>query len=333
MVNPVTSSRTSPLERDERPKSKPAEFAGGVEGKKNRYEVKPRYEIQGIVEASDMLALPGGRFGAVSDTQDKFYIFNDEGKVKHTIDFPRLQNGSSQLEAVAYDPVKNKLSVIREEAREMLIYDFDASNPEDIESRPNRISLPPFGGDRSRTNKGVEGMAFLPGDLSITGRPQLIIANEAVPRKLFFLETNGDAKGEEVKIDGKKVRLPVEIDVEVEARKYCRDFSGVAVDPKTGDIFVSSDESHSVVQLRLKKDKDKKHTYRAEYVAHFELNKSNGDALKRIEGLAFDADGNLRLLSENNSKVYELKRYGDPVAEVDTQGLGNPPAAWVEDSP
>jgi hypothetical protein len=23
--------------------------------------------------------------------------------------------------------------------------------------------------------------------------------------------------------------------------------------------------------------------------------------------------------------------YGDPVAEVDTQGLGNPPAAWVED--
>jgi hypothetical protein len=23
--------------------------------------------------------------------------------------------------------------------------------------------------------------------------------------------------------------------------------------------------------------------------------------------------------------------YGDPVTEVDTQGLGNPPAAWVED--
>lgn len=308
MVNPITSSRRSPLERDDRPASKPAEFAGGVDGKKDRYEVKGRYEIRGIVEASDLFPLPNGRFGAVSDSQDKVFIFDDEGKVKHTIDFPRLQNGSSQLEAAAYDPVKRKLAVVREEAREMLIYDFDASSPDDIGQRPKRISLPPFGGGHGRTNKGVEGMALLRGDLSITRRPQLIIANEAVPRKLFLLETNGEAKGEEVKIDGKKVRLPVEIEVDVAARKYCRDFSGVAVDPKTGDIFVSSDESRAVVQLRLMKDKHKKNSCRAEYVAHFEVQKSNGDALERIEGIAFDKDGNLRLLSENNSKVYELKR-------------------------
>ncbi len=306
MVNPITSGRAS-LPQFEAPKSKPAKFGGAVDGK-NTYEVKVRYEVSGIREASDLFPLPNGRFGAVSDTQDKLFIFNDEGKVKNTVDFPRLQNGSSQLEAATYDPVKKKLSVIREEARELLIYDFDASRPEDIDRRPKRVTLPPFGGDRSRTNKGVEGMAFLPGDLSVTGRPQLIVVNEALPRKLFILETNGEAKGEEKKIDGKKTRLPVEIDVAAEARKYCRDFSGVTVDPKTGDLFVSSDESHSVVQLKLVKDKNDKNKFKAEYVAHFELKGSNGKPLERIEGIAFDAQGNLRLLSENNSKVYELKR-------------------------
>lgn len=306
MANSITdvgaSRWPSSVNRSER--SEPAKFKGAVEGKRN-YEVKPLFQVRGLVEGSDLFSLPGGRFGAVSDLDDKVFFFNQNGMLPGTLDLPRLQNGSSQLEAAVYMPFEKKFAVVREEARELLIYDFDADHAEHVGRKPKRIQLPPFGGDRSRSNKGVEGMTYLPGEVSPTQRPQLLLANEAIPRKLYLLETTGKATGEKQKIDGKETRMPVEVQVEVKVREYCRDFSAMTVDPKTGDVFIASDESRTVVQLHLKRDGKR---IIAEYVERFELERPNGEELDRIEGLSFDPDGNLLVMSENKSKVFVLER-------------------------
>ncbi len=306
-INPVTSASARSREAAEAARSKPAEFAGEVEGEAT-FTVERLFDIPGMREGSDLFPLPGNRFGGVSDRQDKLFIFNDKGELKRKIDLPRLQNGSSQLEAGTYDPNRKRFVAVREESAEMLIWklnlkDDDSSEDDEIEL-DERIQLPPFG-DHARTNKGVEGMAYLRGEFSPTGRPQLLVANEAFPRNLFLFETDGKAKGREERIDRKKIRMPIEVKVEAKVRRFCRDFSAVTVDPKTGDVFVSSDESRNVVQLRLKKEHGE---VIGEYVAHFSLEKKNGDKLERIEGLAFDGDGNLKVMTENRSRVYELKR-------------------------
>ena len=77
-----------------------------------------------MAEASDVAALPGGRFIVVGDKKDSAVIVDADGK-RTTLDLPGLKNGKSQLEGVAYDPVRHNLFVSREESRELLRYEWN----------------------------------------------------------------------------------------------------------------------------------------------------------------------------------------------------------------
>jgi len=240
----------------------------------------------GMAEASDVAALPGGRFIVVGDKKDSAVIVDADGK-RTPLDLPGLKNGKSQLEGVAYDPVRHNLFVSREESRELLRYEWnpDKKAPAVLEKRFEVDAGGP-------TNKGIEGLAFVPGDVSPTGQPQLLLAKEGKPRELMLLDEHGKGK-----------QLPIKLEKEVMA--VCRDFSAVTIDPKTGHLFLSSDESAAVAQIKLVRDGDK---VLGKLVQSFPLRDDKGKALDRVEGLSFNERGDLFVLTENNGKLHQLKR-------------------------
>ena len=252
-----------------------------------------RFEVAGVLktgmaEASDVVALPGGRFMVVGDKSDKVTIVGADGK-RTDLELPGLKNGKSQLEGVAYDPVRHHLFVSREESRELLRYDWDASK-KDAPVLEKRIDLE---GLKGPTNKGVEGLTYLPGEVSPTGEPQLLLAKEGKPRELLLIG------------DGGKAKKPLSVKLEREVLAVCRDFSAVTVDPRTGHLFLSSDESATVAQIKLVRDGDK---IIGKLVQSFPLRDDKGKPLDRVEGLSFNEKGDLFVLTENNGKLHQLNR-------------------------
>ncbi len=252
-----------------------------------------RFEYQGSVktgvpEASDVVALPGGRFAVVSDTKAALTLVDANGKAVK-LALPGLKNGSSQLEGVAYDPVKKRLFVSREEKGELLRYDWDATKKGAVPVLDQRIELSGLTGP---ANKGIEGLAYIPGELSPTGQPQLLLAKEGKPRELLLARESG--KGD---------LLPIKLDKE--ALAVCRDFSAATIDPKTGHLFVSSDESASVAQIKLSRDGNK---VIGRLVQSLPLRDEKGKPIARVEGLAFNERGDLFVLSENTGRLHQLAR-------------------------
>lgn len=242
----------------------------------------------GVVEASDVTALPGGRFLVVSDTKHTAAVVDQAGKAVK-LQLPGLKNGNSQLEGVAYDPVRKRLFVAREESNELLRYDWDATKKNAEPTLDQRIELQGFKGPK---NKGIEGLSYIPGEFSPTGTPQLLLAKEAQPRELLLARDSG--KGD---------LLPIKMDKQ--ALAVCRDFSGAAVDPKTGHLFVTSDESATVAQLKLQRDGDK---VVAKLVQAFPLHDERGKPIARVEGLSFNERGDLFVLAENTGKLHRFDR-------------------------
>ncbi|HEY0880030.1 MAG TPA: SdiA-regulated domain-containing protein [Archangium sp.] len=241
----------------------------------------------GMTEASDVTALPGGRFLVVGDKKDKASIVDADGKVT-TLDLPGLKNGKSQLEGVAYDPVRKHLFVTREEAGELLRYEWDASKKNAPAVLEKTIDV----SSKGPTNKGIEGLAYLPGEVSPTGAPQLLLAKEGKPRELSLLGDGGKGKA-----------LPIKLEKEVLA--VCRDFSAATIDPKTGHLFISSDESAAVAQVKLVRDGDK---VVGKLVQSFPLRDEKGKSLERVEGLSFNEKGDLFVLTENDGRLHQLVR-------------------------
>jgi uncharacterized protein YjiK len=254
-----------------------------------------RFEVKGTLatkmpEASDVVALPGGRFLVVGDRKDFAVLVEPDGR-RSALKLPGLPNGTSQLEGVAYDSVRHHLFVVREEKRALLRYEWnpDKKSPPVLERR-FEVEC---GGPK---NKGIEGLAFIGADVSPTGTPQLLLAKEGKPRELTLVDDGGNAKGQ---------ALPIRLEKEVYA--VCRDFSAVAVDPKTGHLFVSSDQSAAVAQIRLVRDGDK---VVGKLVHSFPLRNEKGKPLRRVEGLTFNEKGDLFVLTENDGLLHHLGRAG-----------------------
>jgi uncharacterized protein YjiK len=112
------------------------------------------------------------------------------------------------------------------------------------------------------------------------------------PRELTLLSDGGKGK-------------PLAVKLEREVLAVCRDFSAVTIDPKTGHLFLSSDESATVAQIKLVRDGDK---VLGKLVQSFPLRDEKGKALDRVEGLSFNEHGDLFVLTENTGKLHQLSR-------------------------
>jgi uncharacterized protein YjiK len=239
-----------------------------------------------IVGASDITALPGGKFAVVADRRDVLYL-TDGNTVTDKLHLPGVKDGSSMMEGVAFDPENNHLYITREEKHELVRFEWNpggGSKP----SYDKKFELS-HGGP---LNKGFEGLTFMPSNVSPTGQSMVVLAKEASPREILFRGSNGG--GNDLKLD-----------LDDDAKKKCKDFSAVAVDPKTGDLFVSSQESSNVLQIKLTRDGDK---IRGKIVQEISLVGKHGKPLDRVEGLTFDAKGNMLALSETAGDLYTYPR-------------------------
>ena len=167
----------------------------------------------GIDGASDITALPGGKFAVVADRRDLLYL-TDGKTVTAQLHLPGVKDGGSMMEGVAFDPENNHLYITREEKHELVRFEWNPAEGK----KPNydkKFEL----SDGGPTNKGFEGLAFMPASLSPTGQSMVVLAKESSPREILFRGSNGG---------GKDLRLELDDD----AKKKCKDFSAVAVDPK-----------------------------------------------------------------------------------------------------
>jgi len=251
-----------------------------------KFEVaeKVKYPVK---EASDVVALPGGRFLIVGDRADKVGVVGADGTLTK-LKLPGLPNGNSQLEGAAYDPVRHHLLVSREEDGQLLRYEW---NP-DKDEAPKLEKTFKVKTD-APSNKGIEGLAYLAGEFSPTGRPQLLAAHEGKPKSLMMF---GDGGG-----GGK----PQKIHLEEQVTSVCKDFSAVAVDPKTGNVFISSDESSTIAQVELKRVGDR---IVGRLIQSFPVRDKKDKPLERIEGLTFNDKGDLFILTENDGTMHRLNR-------------------------
>lgn len=238
-----------------------------------------------VKEASDVVALPKGGFLVVGDLSDSAGYISADGK-QSRVKLDGIKNHQSGLEGAAYDPLKNKLFVASEEKREIYRYSFDAKTGSAKLEKSFKVALD--GAD----NKGVEGLAYLRGDFSPSGRPKLIAVKEGEPKTIALFDEDGSGKPEKVKLDDA-------------LKDAAKDFSAVAVDPISGHLFITSDESALVAEVKLKKKGDE---WKAELVQSLPLRDDKGDALKRVEGVTFDERGNLFVLQENSRKLWKFDR-------------------------
>lgn len=244
----------------------------------------------GISEPSDVTALPGGVFLVVSDIEPAGVLV---GRRKGRVAIPGGPDGESGFEAVAYDAECGRLFVVREERHELAVLAWDGT----AEGRPEAVltrTLPAIAPVKKKKgrNKGIEGMTCLPALHSPTGRAHLLLAKEAKPRALVLLD--GEAG------DGD----PLEIELDPRIEDACKDFSGLAIDPRSGHVFLCSDESATVAEIALSGDGG----LRSELFGVTELRDRRGERLERVEGIAFDGEGDLYVLLENDCKLWRLAR-------------------------
>jgi len=238
-----------------------------------------------VKEASDVCALPGGAFLVVGDRSDSAGLLRPDGS-QVRVKLEGLKNHKSGLEGVAYDPLKKRLFVSSEEKRELLRYAFNPATGQATLEKRFHLDM---GG---KANKGVEGLCWLPGSASPTGTPQLLLAKEGKPRTLALLDDSGKGK-------------PTALLLDSAIKQACADFSAVSVDPVSGHLFIASDASSLVAEVALERSGG---AIRARLVQSLPLRDDRGNPLSRVEGLAFDAAGNLHVLQENDRRLWRLDR-------------------------
>ena len=246
-----------------------------------------------IDEPSDVTVLRRGDLFVVSDVESTGILMTREGESAR-VEIAGVGDEESGFEAVAYDAKRQRLFVVREERHELAILRWAgtaATSTELLEVRKLPSIGRTKGKSRKKSNKGIEGMAWLPSRHSPTGKAHLILAKEAKPRALVLLDADG--KGE-----------PWEIPLERSIDKACADFSGLAVDPISGHVFLCSDESSTIAEIALHGGREP----HGDLVAVTELRDRRGKRFDRVEGIAIDEDGRLFVLQENKRVLWSYER-------------------------
>jgi len=245
-----------------------------------------------VDSASGIVALGEGRFLVVDDDKG-VYISDLVGHAHREVSSKKYRQ-LKDLEGICLTPDGEHALVICEGTGEVFKLRIKNDDGEYSLGKPKRVGeLPKL---RRTTNKGWEGIDMIPGRFFNDGEPRLVAVNEGKPRRvgLFGYPDLGS---------GVHFKLPKA------AKPYLEDLSDVAVDPKTGHIFLLSDESTNIVELRLKQQTIATpgaivDGSALEFVGVTAVSASNRE---KPEGLDFGPDGRLWLAMDGKSTLLEYE--------------------------
>lgn len=243
-------------------------------------------------------------FLVASDCEDKLYRVDypkaDDKKGKLDSDTIKADGGRkhlSGLEGIAYDPRTRSALVVSEERSEITEIplnrrDWSMGKAEKLGKLPDISQL---------TNKGWEGLTLLPGSMMPDGKDRLLAVHEAAPRRLAIL-------------DRKTLEPDAVVKLSDAMKDGLKDLSDVAVDPRTGHLFILSDESDSVMEVALKirtkpgEGGRPKQAVEFKKIGLLELPTADGQTRMQPEGLCFDDKGNLFVVAEKKQQLFRLTR-------------------------
>lgn len=231
-------------------------------------------------EPSGLTVLKDGRILAVDDERGLYDVTDGRGE---RID---LKNGKKLdgPEGITVSGDGKTLYVVSEDDGKVHAIDVERDGgfgePESLGRLPDLDGV---------DNKGWEGIAWLPAKANPERRNRLALVHEGSPRRVGLFDPR-DLDG-----DVELLELPDDLKDELD------DLSDIAVDPATGHLFLLSDESSKIAEVRLVKDG---RDLALETVALRKLPFRKG---LRPEGVALDGDGNLLVATEGDGKIRTLR--------------------------
>ena len=226
-----------------------------------------------VPEASGLAWIGDGTFAVVDDGRG-VYLSNGEGRARRALsrdDHPALR----ELEGACIGP-DGSLWVLSERdgsVMSLAVKETGIGPPQTV-GKLKRIG--------KKANKGWEGL-----DIRLTrdGTPEIVACHEGKPRRIGLF----DAHSFEVLA---VLKLPAE------AKADLSDLSDLAVDPDNGHLWVVSDESRTLVELRLE---DRTLTWLG--TMSLDVGKA-----EKPEGLAFDPEGRLWLCTDGDPHLRRYRR-------------------------
>lgn len=231
-------------------------------------------------EPSGVAVLPDGRIVVVDDERGLYEVTEGRGeridlKNASKLDGPEgitVSGDGKTIYVVSEDDAKvHAISVNR---------DGSFGEPESIGR------LPDLDGP---DNKGWEGIAWLPARANPERRNRLALVHEGNPRRVGLFDPD------DLDDNPRLLSLPDDLKDELD------DLSDIAVDPATGHLFLLSDESSKLAEVKLVRENGE---LALETVAVRKLPFAKG---LRPEGIAFDGEGNLLVVTEGDGKIRTLR--------------------------
>ncbi|MBI2372605.1 MAG: SdiA-regulated domain-containing protein [Deltaproteobacteria bacterium] len=254
-----------------------------------------KFEVQkpkttGVDEISSV-AFVDGALLAIDDKTAVVWKLNPGGK---PIALREDDGVFDDLEGLCHDAKRSCLLVVTETERGL--YEIPLSEGGDLKKPKKLGKLPGLAED---ANSGCEGITLL----TLPGQKNQVIGavNEKDPLALSFLDRSSlEEKG--------RVLIPEPMGL--------LDVSDLCVDPKTGHLFLLSDESEVVVEAELRKAEKYlgpgplSSEWSLVEVGRTVLPGLSGDTRLQPEGITIDEHGDLFVTSEGNQSVMRLKRVG-----------------------
>jgi uncharacterized protein YjiK len=249
-----------------------------------------------VKEPSGLAYIPElDRFVVIDDSSRTLVVFE---LTKHKLKADRLDSRPdkkdkiSDFEGITYDPERRRLITVSERSRRIRVFRLLAGRRRGKLSGLRQVGDARLPKLSDNLNKGIEGLAFLPGKFAPDGRSHIVAVNEADPKAVLLIAP------EALEIEH-QLALPRKWD------KAIGDLSDVAVDPLSGHLFLVSDESRQVLELELRIKRGKLDLAK---VQRFDIEDRNTGKIKKPEGIVFDNVGDLYLTSEGSCRVYRYKR-------------------------
>lgn len=247
-------------------------------GTLNEYRLTHVYAIPELLQNLSGLAFDPVRqhLWAVSNNPTELFALSLKGEIINRF----ALEGFHDTEGVAYFS-EDQLVIIEERRMSLLIVDIPHETGPILRKNSHVLGIG-LHHDQQVNNAGLEGVTYEP------ATDRLFLVQENKPTRLYTVG------GLSQSLQGKQLGIHLEINHQfIDEKVNLKDLASLSHNPHNDHLFMLSDESRVLVEL----------TSKGELVGVFPLVAGFADLeedIPQAEGISFDSDGNLYIVSEPN---------------------------------